>query len=183
VSSTTPIPPQPDASRLTAFAGHPAVVGIVPKQPELVMLTAVAWSHAVGDAKLVFAYADPRRYVVEEHADGSVEHTALDPDDADGIWRDRCARMEAHLHRVVDPTGVPWEFQYLAGRQDRALTHLARAVDAGVIIVGTRAPGLRHGARGLLAGSTEVLLSHHQHRPVLVVPLTVVDWKTQLSWG
>lgn len=174
--------PQPDPSRLTEFAGHGAVVGIVPGQPELVALTAAAWARASGSA-LWFAYADPSRYVVEEHADGSVTHVELDPDGTDDSWRERQVRIEDHLHASVDPTGAPWEFRYLAGRPDRALTHLARAVDAAVIVVGTRAPGLRQGMREFVEGSVAVQLSHHQHRPVLVVPLTVVDWKAQIAWG
>lgn len=175
--------PQPDPSRLTPFAGHPAVVGIVPGQPELVALTAAAWAEAAGGATLYFAYVDPSRHVVEERPDGSVLHVDIDPDGLDDAWQERQAHIEAHLHRVVDPTGVPWRFRYLAGRPDRALTHLARAVDAAVIVVGTRHPGLREGIREFLEGSVAVQLSHHQHRPVLVVPLSVVDWKAQIAWG
>ncbi len=174
--------PQPDPSRLTDFAGHPAVVGIVPGQPELVALTAAVWAKAAGGATLYFAYADPERYTAEEFGDGSVRHAPIDPDSADDDWPQRQEHIEKHLHEVVDPTGVPWQFRYLAGRPDRALTHLARAVDAAVIVVGTRAPGFRHGVREFIDGSVAVQLSHHQHRPVLVVPLAVVDWKTQIAW-
>jgi len=175
--------PQPHPSRLTPFDGHPAVVGIVPGQPELVALTAAAWARAAGGATLYFAYVDPTRQVVEELPDGSVRHVDLDPDTADDSWQERARSMEAFLHDVVDPTGVPWELRYLAGRPDRALTHLARAVDAAVIVVGTRAPGVRQGIREFIDGSVAVQLAHHQHRPVLVVPLRVVDWKAQLAWG
>ena len=83
---------------------------------------------------------------------------------------------------MVDPSGVPWQFRYLAGRPARALTHLARAVDAAVIVVGTRAPGMREGLRQFIDGSLAVHLSHHQHRPVLVVPLSVVDWREKIGW-
>lgn len=174
--------PQPHPSRLTPFEGHPAVVGITPGQPELVALTAAVWARAAGSG-LYFAFVDPSRHVVEEYPDGSVRHVDIDPDGLDDAWQERGEHIEAHLHEVVDPTGIPWQFRYLAGRPDRALTHLARAVDAAVIVVGTRQPGLRPGIRGFLEGNVAVHLAHHQHRPVLVVPLSVVDWKAQLAWG
>ncbi|KON73300.1 hypothetical protein M768_10190 [Cellulosimicrobium cellulans F16] len=72
---------------------------------------------------------------------------------------------------------MAWELRYLAGRPDRALTHLARAVDAAVLVVGTRAPGSTAHLRELVEGSVAAHLAHHQHRPVLTVPLAVVDWK------
>lgn len=78
---------------------------------------------------------------------------------------------------------VPWVLHYLAGRPDRALTHLARAVDAAAIVVGTRAPGPGSKLRELVDGSVAVHLAHHQHRPVLTVPLDVVDWTaTRSPW-
>jgi nucleotide-binding universal stress UspA family protein len=175
--------PQPHPSRLTPFLGHPGVVGIVPGQPELVVLTAIAWARAAGNAPLYFAYVDPARYVVEELPDGSVRHADVSPDVGDDSWQAHQAVIEAFLREQLDGTGVPWHFRYLAGRADRALTHLARAVDAGVIIVGTHAPGVRASIREFVEGSVAVHLAHHQHRPVLVVPLAVVDWKDQIAWG
>ncbi len=179
------LPPQPHISRLTPFTGHPAVVGIVPDQPELVALTALSWAQGNGNAPLYFAYADPMRYVVEELPDGSVRHGDVDPDVGDDSWERHAAAMRAFLAERLDGSGVPWHFHYLAGRPDRALTHLARAVDACVIIVGTKVAhdGVRTTLRELLESSVSVRLSHHQHRPVLTVPLSVVDWKAQLPWG
>lgn len=174
--------PQPGPSRLTPFAGHPLVVGIVPHQPELVALTAASWSVAAGGARVYFAFADPSRFTVEERPDGTVRHAPLDPDGVDDSWVEREREIARSLHEVLGPTGVPWELRYLAGRADRALTHLARAVDAAAIVVGTRAPGSGARLREVVDGSVAVRLAHHQHRPVLVVPLSVVDWDTPL-WG
>lgn len=177
--------PQPHPSRLTPFGGHPAVVGIVPDQPELVLLTAVSWAQGMGNVALHVAYADPMRYTVEELPDGSVRHADVDPDVGDELWIQHAAAMEAFVAEHLEGTGVPWRFVYLAGRPDRALTHLARAVDAAVIIVGAKVPraGGRTTVREFLEGSVAVRLVHHQHRPVLTVPLSVVDWKAQLPWG
>ena len=126
---------------------------------------------------LYCAFVDTGRFVVEEYADGTVLHQPIDPDGVDEDWPERQARIEAHLHDVLDPTGVAWRFRYLAGRPDRALTHLARAVDASAYVVGTRAPGPGARVREVFEGSVAVRLSQHQHRPVLVVPLEVIDWK------
>jgi nucleotide-binding universal stress UspA family protein len=173
--------PQPHPSRLTPFAGHPVVVGVVPGQPELVALCAASLATASG-ASLYFAYVDPLRVVDRELPDGSVLHSDLDPDLSDDEeWRSRQAELERAVTRSLAGQTVSWQFRYLAGRADRALTHLARAVDAAVIIVGTRAGEGRRRAHHLLEGSVASNLTHHQHRPVLVVPLTVVDWKTPLT--
>ena len=129
---------------------------------------------------MYFAYVDPTRYTVEEHADGTVRHADIDPDAVDDAWIERQEQIEESLTQVLGDSGVTWEFRYLAGRADRALTHLARAVDAAAIVVGTRAPGPGARLREVVEGSVAVQLSHHQHRPVLVVPLSVVDWQTPL---
>lgn len=173
--------PQPHPSRLTSFAGHPIVVGVVPGQPELVSLTAASLAAASG-ASVYFAYVDPRRVADRELADGSVLHSDLDPDLSDDEeWRQRQVDLEDAIARSLPGQSVTWEFRYLAGRPDRALTHLARAVDAAAIVVGTRSPEGRHRVHHFLEGSVASHLAHHQHRPVLVVPLTVVDWKTPLA--
>lgn len=172
--------PQPHPSRLTPFAGSAIVVGVVPGQPGLVALTAQSLAAASG-AKLYFAYVDARRVVERELPDGSVLHSDLDPDLSDDEeWRRREAELVAGLDEVLDGS-VEWEFRYLAGRADRALTHLARSVDAAVIVVGTAPPGVSGRIHHLLEGSVAAHLTHHQHRPVLVVPLAVVDWKTPLA--
>ncbi|WP_298456637.1 universal stress protein [uncultured Cellulomonas sp.] len=166
---------------MTEFAGHPAVVGVVPGQPDLVVLTAASWVRAVGSPTLYCAYVDPARYTHEEHDDGTVRHLPIDPD-GDDDWRRTDAHLRSHLERVVRPADVEWTFRYLAGRVDRALTHLARAVDAAVIIVGARAPGPGARMREVVEGSVAVRLTAHQHRPVLTVPLSVVDWRTRTPW-
>ena len=100
---------------------------------------------------------------------------------ADDAWHTREDQLREQLEGVL--TGVDWEFRYLAGRVDRSLTHLARAVDAAAIVVGTRVPGVGARLREFVDGSVALHLSHHQHRPVLVVPLAVVDWFTKRPWG
>lgn len=168
---------------MVRLQGHPLVVEVEPGQPELVALTAAAWARDAGVSELYFAYVDGSRFTREEYADGTVLHEAVDPDGLDASWQDRQRRIEGFLERVLADEGVSWQFRYLAGRADRALAHLARAVDAAGFVLGTRAPGPGSRMREFLEGSVAVRLSHHQHRPVLVVPLQVVDWKAHPLWA
>lgn len=174
--------PQPSPERIVPVPGHPLVVGVVPGQPELVALTAAAWSHALGDVPLYFGYADRSRVVDEEFPDGTVRHSDLDPDQADDSWLEREERITGFLARTLADHPGPWEFRYLAGRPDRALTHLARAVDASALIVGARHPSGAERLREFLEESVALHLSRHQHRPVIIVPVAVVDWKAPAPW-
>ena len=179
--------PQPAVARIVEPRAHGLVVGVVPAQPELVVRPAARWAAAGGGA-LLLAYVDTARYVVEELADGQVRHAPLDPDGVDEDWQTVADELRAWAEQLLGaasstPTSVPWTLHYLAGRPDRALTHLARAVDAAAIVVGTRVPGPGGRLRELVDGSVAVHLAHHQHRPVLTVPLDVVDWSaTRSPW-
>lgn len=176
-------PPQPGVDRMTPFAGHPLVVGVVPELPDLVALTAVSLAQATAAQTIFFAYADPSRIAREERSDGTVWHEALDPDGLGDDWRETERYLQEHLKGLLKDVSVPWEFRYLAGRPDRALTHLARTVDASAIMVGTRASRGDRGLRELFEGSVSLHLSRHQHRPVITIPLSVVDWKeTASAW-
>ena len=177
----TRTPPQPAVDRMTPFAGHPIVVGVDSALAALVPLTAAALAVAIGAPRMLFAYADPARYVVEESSDGTIRHAGVASDALDDGWRAVEANLREKLATLLRDVSVPWEFRFLAGRPDRALTHLARAVDAAAIVVGTRAPGAGAHLREMLEGSVAMHLATHQHRPVVTVPLTVVDWKDTAS--
>ncbi len=174
--------PQPAPERMTPFDGGALVVGVRPGSDPLVVLTAATLARATG-GELFVAYVDEQRFTEREFADGAVQHSDLNPDAADDSWRQVEAKLKAELDGVLAGTGVGWQFRYLAGRPDRSLTHLARAVDAAVIVVGNRAP--EHGAkvREFLDGALALKLAQHQHRPVLAVPLSVVDWKAPMPWA
>lgn len=173
--------PQPGPHRIEPVPSQPLVVGIVPGQSSLVALTAATWGQAVG-GKLYFGYADPTRIVDHEFADGTVRHSPLEPDREDDDWRRRQNNLQAMLTEILAGSGVSWEFRYLAGRADRALTHLARAVNASAIVVGARQVHGSDRVHDFFAESVGLHLARHQHRPVLVVPLNVVDWKAPAPW-
>lgn len=173
--------PQPHPSRITPFAGHPVVAGIIPGQPELVTLTAASWAAALG-VDLYVGYVDPSRVTVEEYPDGTVRHSEMSVDVVDDSWRARAEQIQTFLTGVLADSGVTWHFRYLAGRPDRSLTHLARAVEASALVVGTRGTGSNGRWRDFMDGSMAARLTHHQHRPVLVVPVRVVDWHAAAPW-
>ena len=175
------VPPQPHPSRMTDFAGHPLVVGVVPGQSPIVALTAVSLARATGAPALYFAYVDTSRYADAEYADGTVRHLSIDPDIDDELWPDREASLVRLVTEWMAGQDLPWQFRYLAGRADRALTHLARAVDAAAFVVGTHV-GRHHRLADFVNGSVSMQLSHRQHRPVLVVPVSVVDWEGRAPW-
>lgn len=172
--------PQPGPHRIEPVAGQPLVVGVVPGQSPLVALTAATWAQAMGGA-VYFGYADPTRIVDREFPDGTVRHSPLEPDRADDDWRQRSNRLQAELSEALAGSAVTWELRYLAGRADRALTHLARAVGAAAIVVGARQSRSER-IHDFFAESVGLHLARHQHRPVLVVPLNVVDWKAAAPW-
>ena len=175
------VPPQPHPSRMTEFAGHPLVVGVVPDQPPIVALTAVSLARATGAPALYFAYVDESRYADVEYPDGTVRHLSIDPDIDDELWPDREASLTRTVNEWMAGQDLPWHFRYLAGRADRALTHLARAVDAAAFVVGTHV-GAHHRIADFVNGSVSMQLSHRQHRPVVVVPVSVVDWEGRAPW-
>lgn len=175
------VPPQPHPSRLTDFAGHPLVVGVVADQAPVVASTAVSLARATSASALYFAHVDTSRYADVEHADGTVRHLSIDPDLDDETWPEREAALVRMVGEWMEGQDVPWHFRYLAGRPDRALTHLARAVDAAAFVVGTHV-GHHHRIADFVNGSVPVQLSHRQHRPVVVVPVTVVDWEGRAPW-
>lgn len=174
------IPPQPHPSRLTPFTGHPVVAGIVPGQPDLVALTAASLAQANG-ADVYFGYVDESRFTAQEFADGTVRHEPIDPDGAGDDWTATHALLTSQLTQALDGQDVRWHLRYLAGRIDRALTHLARVVDAATLVVGAHRPTHRH-VPEFLQRSVGLQLSHRQHRPVLIVPLHVVDWRARAPW-
>lgn len=174
---TKRVPPQPAVDRMIDFAGHPMVVGVTPGQSDLVPLTAISLARAMRTPMLHFAFADTTRYTLAEHDDGTVDHAPIEVDSADDAWLGTRDQLHDQLAALLADSQLQWRFVYLAGRPDRALTHLARAVDASVIVVGTRHPGSGARMREFVEGSVAAHLVHHQHRPVLTVPLSVVDWK------
>jgi nucleotide-binding universal stress UspA family protein len=139
---------------------------VVPRQPPAVLAYAQALAAGLG-VGLVCAYADPEVYP-QAGPGGTVVLRPVDPD-AGGAG-ETAGALAARLQAELAQSPVAWEFRQLWGDPARALQRTADELDASLIVVGTREPGLAHQLEELMAGSVAAYLSHHQYRPVLVVP-------------
>ena len=148
----------------------PVLMGVVPGQPLAVAHRAAELAFSLG-VKLVCAYVDVTTYLAGE-PDGRAEARPIDPDGVDDDIEGIGATIAADLRAAFDGSGVDWSFVTLAGDPARALGRLAESADASVIVVGTRERGLGARLEEMLVGSVAVHLTHRQHRPVLVVPLS-----------
>jgi nucleotide-binding universal stress UspA family protein len=160
---------------------RPVIVGVIPDQPEDVILTAASFAQRLG-VDLVCASVDTAHTTVERHADGTVEAISLDPDAIDIETLEFDPGIRDRLTGLLDPLGIHWRTQALAGGAAQELEHLADDTDATMIVVGTRDPGLRATLREFMNGSVAVQLAHRQHHPVLVVPLHPVGPDDVLPW-
>jgi len=147
----------------------PLVVGVVPGQyPEVLRLAA---SLAQGlSTLLICAYVDEASYLVEWDPARSAHRLSLHPDVDDAEIRAVTQELRTVAAAACDELGVGWSLRTLAGDPARALGRLGAEAGAAMIIVGTPERGLGHRLSEALNGSVAAWLSHHQDRPVLIVP-------------
>jgi nucleotide-binding universal stress UspA family protein len=157
------------------FSGTaPLLVGIMPKQHPEVLQTAAALAARLG-MPLLCAYVDEASYLVEWDPARSAHRLSLHPDADDEDIRALATELKAGIVAAVEkvPAGtgtVEWTLRTLAGDPARALGRLAAETNAPMIVVGTSERGFSHRLSEALNGSVGAWLSHHQSRPVLVVP-------------
>lgn len=154
----------------TGFGAGPVVVGMVPGQDPMVVLTAVKLAAATG-TNIVGGYVDPSSYLIEWDHEGHFGDLSLDPviepgDEAaaDGM------ELAALLADVAAGFAVAQHFRIVTGDPALALGRLAAAVHASAVVVGARRPGLVAGAQEIMTGSVVHKLLATQHVPVLAVP-------------
>jgi nucleotide-binding universal stress UspA family protein len=159
----------------------PIIVGVEPGQPVPVLRYAAALARRLG-ARLICAYADESRYIIEERPDGSVVSLPIDPDLADGPAPGFDPGLRERIAAALSGEDVRWETRYLVGTPADALAALADTLDAELVVVGSRESGMRGTVREFFNGSIAARLSHRQSRPVLVVPLAPVPQDDRLPW-
>lgn len=157
------------------------IVGVVPGQPDTVVTQAAAFATHF-NAELVCAHVDGSRYVVKESTDGTVTSLPFDPDLPNLRDEEFDPDLRDHLAKVLDASGVTWSTRALAGDPARALGHLAGTLGAAMIVIGTRDASIRTTLGEFFGGSVAVHLAHHQHRPVVVIPLAPVAFEDDLPW-
>ena len=162
-------------------AGRVVVVGVVPNQLDRVLLTAADLATRFG-GELICAHVDVERYTIDESADGTVTAFPVDPDMAELVREEFDLGLAEHVRTVLAKTDVHWSVRELAGEPAHELARLADAVDAVLIVIGSRNPGLRAGMREFFSGSVAVHLAHRQLRPVVVVPVAAAPAGATLPW-
>lgn len=162
-ANVAPTPPQ-------SSAAPPIVVGIVADQPAEVLITAMTYAEQFG-AELICAHVDDSRYTVEVRPDGSILSMPLDPDTTAEASAEFDSHLQAQIASALDGFEPGWSTRALAGSPEQELSRLAEAVDAQMIIVGVRRAGIKGSLHEFFNGSVAVQLAHHQHRPLVVVPL------------
>jgi len=90
------------------------------------------------------------------------------PIDLAQIRQDTDEYLERQISDVFDGSDVPVERRVVEELPARAILDAAEAVDAQMIVVGTRGRG---GLKGLLLGSVSQKVLSHAHCPVVVVPV------------
>lgn len=158
--SVTPSSPPPRGVLLAA---------VVTAAAPLVLREATAVATAM-NLDVVALHVDAARQVITRHPDGTVDSVPLDPD-ADAEPDPRALAGLRALVRTTREQGSAVTLIEGAGNPAEEIALLAEHLDARMIVVGTRERGFAHGLVELLTGSVAVHLAHHQHRPVLVVPL------------
>lgn len=149
--------------------GQPLVVGVLPGQHPEVMQTAAALAASL-EVPLVCGYVDEASYLVEWDPARSAHRLSLHPDTDDAEIRAVTQELRSSIAACCDGLGVDWTLRSLAGDPARALGRLAAETGAAMIIVGTPERGLGHRISEALNGSVAAWLSHHQQRPILIVP-------------
>lgn len=157
------------------FSGPPPLlVGVLPDQHPEVLQTAAQLAAKLS-VPLMCAYVDEASYLVEWDPARSAHRLSLHPEQNDDDVRAVTTDLKAVIAQVVRDAvagGAPvdWTLRTLAGDPARALARLAAESNVPMIIVGTSERGLSHRISELLNGSVGLWLTHHQSRPVLVVP-------------
>ena len=152
-----------------ADAAHGAViVGVVPDLPSRVLKEGARYALLLG-VPLLVVHVDVTRFVTYEDPDGYVHSAPIDVNIA--VGEGELARVEAQAAAILDGHGVDWSVRQLVGDPALAIKHLADAIDARLLVVGTRKHGFGESIREFFTGSVAARLAHRQHRPILVVPL------------
>lgn len=163
------------------FTEQVLVVGVMPQQPDRVLNEAIRFA-TILHARLVLASVDTTRYTTRRNDDGTVSAFPIDPDSADIIIEEFDPQLARHVQTLLEPSGIQWSLEALAGDPAHELARLAHQLNALAIIVGTRKRGLRTTAHEFFNGSVAVHLAHRQHHPVIVIPLDPVAHDASLPW-
>ncbi|NQX15710.1 universal stress protein [Rathayibacter sp. VKM Ac-2857] len=162
----------------------PVLVGVVDGQRPEVVRTAAQLASGLGAPLLLLTVvADP--YLVGEYVDpmtGGIPVGLVPRSGGADAGPTEPPGLRESLTELLAGTGVDWTLRTAQGEPALALTDLAEQVDARMIVVGTRDPGVLAGIAEFLSGSVAVHLAHRQQRPVLVVPRADGGTRRRVPW-
>ncbi|BCW73364.1 universal stress protein [Arthrobacter sp. NicSoilB8] len=147
----------------------PLVVGVLPGQHPEVLQTAATLAKRLA-VPLICAYVDEASYLVEWDPARSAHRLSLHPDADDTRIRATTQELHSVIEACCAGLGIDWTLRTLAGDPARAIGRLATDAQALMIVVGTPERGIGHRISAALNGSVAAWLSHHQERPILIVP-------------
>ena len=157
------------------------VVGVTSTQPHAVVEQALVFARRF-DASLVCVQVDSVRFVVDAKDDGTIVAAPFDPDGGDVIDERMDPDIVSFVTGLAERARVDCRFVATAGDPARMLGLVADEVGAILIVVGARRATLGASLREFFTGSVAAGLSHRQHRPVVVVPLSPVSPDATLPW-
>ncbi|MBO0897662.1 universal stress protein [Arthrobacter sunyaminii] len=157
------------------------LVGVVPGTAAAVVDVAGGLADRLG-ADLVCATVDASSEEVKQRADGTVVSEPINPDLPFEETQVFDPGLRAEIAGALDSHPVTWSVRALAGGPVQELARLADQLDAAMIVVGTRESGFRGSIEEFFTTSVMVQLAHHQHRPVVAVPLHPVLDDGLLPW-
>ena len=141
------------------------IVGVIPNQPDRVVIEACAFARRLGTAEVHLTYVNPT--LIDE--DGNPE--PLDSDSMDASWHEESVSLKSHVMQVAQQHGIHALFHQLEGDPATQLARCAAHHDAVMIVVGTRERGALDAIKEWINGSVAVRLSHMQDVQVLMIPL------------
>jgi nucleotide-binding universal stress UspA family protein len=149
---------------------RPLVVGVLPGQHPEVLQTAASLAKRLA-APMICVHVDEASYLVEWDPARTAHRSSLHRDADDAEVRATTRKLRSSIGATCDSMAVEWTMRTLPGDPARAIGRLAAEADALMIVVGTPERGVGHRISAALNGSVAAWLSHHQERPVLIVPV------------
>lgn len=157
-----------------AESAGPVIVGVHRGQARAVLQEAARLAVELR-RPLLCAYVTEDSYLAEWDDPDQVTDESLHPSTVNAGEGEAALALEAAIEAELTALAEQpesWMLRLLAGDAAKALGRLAAETDARLIVVGTHRRGFANTLENWLAGSVGARLTHDQHRPVVVVPVT-----------
>ena len=160
------------------------IIGVVPQQARRVVRHGLRYARLHG-VPVVFASVDAKVFVSYEDPDGYLQTAAINVRAVE--QRQQSQEAVAALIPLIEAEqqgqeAISWTYCESSGDAASEIQSLAQALNATLIVLGTRKRGLGESLREFFLGSVAARLAHRQSVPVLVVPLGGDDDNLDELW-